>query len=424
MFMPFQILALWLRSLVSVGLIAGGITLLTLWYNYRSEVRIVSHDLDVAESGAPETRVEQPSIEEDYRDIGWNRQTAYLAGGLLLMAFSLGGGMLVSPALWRRKGNDEPRLDPAGKIQRLARPDGSELRIAAYGSAEGEPIVFIHGWGLDSNAWYYARRELAERFRLITWDLPGLGESRRPQDRDWSLEKLAQHLDAVIDTAGGKPVVLIGHSIGVMIALTYCKLFPQALGTRVSKLVLVHGTYTNPVRTTSKAWLYTPLQKPVVEPLCHLAVWLAPVVRVLNWMSYLNGSAHRSTEKDSFSGNETRGQLAFVTRYYCKAPPDVVARGMLAMLRYDATETLSRINIPTLIVAGENDKTCLPDASRYMATAIPDAELVILPATKHCGFFEAHTQFHETLVDFVAGNSGSAPGLSGTPALVRATVEG
>jgi hypothetical protein len=80
-------------------------------------------------------------------------------------------------------------------------------------------------------------------------------------------------------------------------------------------------------------------------------VWLSPLVRVLNWLSYLNGSAHRSTERDSFSGNETRGQLGFLTRYYCKAAPNVVGRGMLGMLRYDATEALGHIGVPTLVVA-------------------------------------------------------------------------
>jgi hypothetical protein len=57
-----------------------------------------------------------------------------------------------------------------------------------------------------------------------------------------------------------------------MIILTYCKLFPAALGTRVRALVLAHGTYTNPVRTTSMAGLYTALQKPILEPLCALVV--------------------------------------------------------------------------------------------------------------------------------------------------------
>ena len=262
-------------------------------------------------------------------------------------------------------------------------------------------MVFIHGWGLDSQEWIYTQRELGERYRLITFDLPGLGDSTRPTDRNWNLERLAEHLDAVIDTAGGKPVVLVGHSIGSMIILTYCKCFPEALARKVRGVVLAHGTYTNPMRTTSRPRLHTALQKPVLEPLCHLMIWLSPLVRVLSWLSYLNGSAHRSTERDSFSGKETRGQLDFITRYYCKAPPDVLGRGMLAMFRYDATSVLNQIHIPTLVIAGDKDGTCTPEASRFIAERIPDAELITLTSAKHCGLFEHHRQFHEAISGFL-----------------------
>src|SRR5206468_10043276 len=111
--------------------------------------------------------------------------------------------------------------------------------------------------------------------------------------------------------AGNRPAVLVGHSIGGMITLTYCKLFPEALGSRVAGLVLAHTSYTNPVRTTQMAALYTALEKPVLIPLLYLTIALWPLAWLMNWMSYLNGSAHQSTHKTSFSGNETRGQLDF-----------------------------------------------------------------------------------------------------------------
>ncbi len=187
-----------------------------------------------------------------------------------------------------------------------------------------------------------------------------------------------------------------------MIALTFCRLFPQALGSRVRGLVIAHSTYTNPVKTTSKPALYTTLQKPVLEPLCHLMIWLAPLVWLMNWLSYLNGSAHRSTERSSFSGHETRGQLDFLTRYYMKAWPGVIGRGMLAMFRYDATATLGTIPVPTLIVTGDQDGTCSPEASEYMAKTIPNARLATLRPAKHCGLFEHHGQFDELVAEFIS----------------------
>jgi pimeloyl-ACP methyl ester carboxylesterase len=412
LFMPFNILGIWLRGLLALALLGGGVYLLSQWYNHRetlvTEAVDVSRDREQLADRQPPAEVDQRSTNGEHLRVsvvrwqfGLNRETAFLFGGLALVGWSLGGGWLVTPRLLRRTGIDEPKAANPGNSKRLRLPDGSELCVQSFGPEDGDPVVLTHGWGLDSDEWYYAKKELTGRHRLIVWDLPGLGESDRPAGRDWDLEKLARDLDQVIATAGDKPVVLIGHSIGVMITLTYCKLFPESLGSRVRGLVLAHGTYTNPVRTTARAGLYTALQKPILEPLCHLMVWLSPLVRVLNWLSYLNGSAFRSTERDSFSGNETRGQLGFLTRYYCKAAPDVVGHGMLGMLRYDATDTLGHIGVPTLVVTGDLDSTCLPEASRYMAEAIPAARLVALGRAKHCGLFEHHEEFHAAVTEFL-----------------------
>ncbi len=221
---------------------------------------------------------------------------------------------------------------------------------------------------------------------------------------------MAHDLDAVIEAVSFKPVVLVGHSIGGMILLTYCRLFPSKLGSRVRGLVLAHTTYTNPTKTTRFAGLMQALQKPVLEPLCRLMIWLAPVMRGLNWMSYINGSAHRSTSRSSFSGRETRGQLDFLTRMYVAADPAVVGRGFLGMFRYEATDVLSTIDVPVLVVTAEGDKTCVPQASAYMASAIPRAQLINLGEMRHCGLFERHEQFHAAVGQFIAGIETGAQG--------------
>jgi pimeloyl-ACP methyl ester carboxylesterase len=397
MLMPFQILGMWLRGLLSVALLAGGISLLVLWYNHREQQVTVS-------APAPAENPHEPPRHE-VRTVSWqfglNKETAFLLGGIALLAWSLTGQWTLSPRLWRRPGNDEPRTDPVGQSHTVHSEGGESIHVETFGPEDGQPIVFVHGWGLDRNEWYYAKKSLGKTHRLILWDLPGLGQSERPTSRDWSLEKLATDLHRVIAIAGPRPVVLAGHSIGGMIILTYCRLFPQSLTSQVKALVLAHTTYTNPVETTKRAGLYRALQKPVLEPLCHLMVWLSPVVSAMNWLSYLNGSAHRATERDSFSGEETRGQLDFITKYYSFAPPDVIARGMLAMFRYDATSTLRTVQVPVLVVAGDADSTCLPEASAVMASTIPHAKRITLANAKHCGLFEHHVAFHEAVTKFL-----------------------
>lgn len=83
-------------------------------------------------------------------------------------------------------------------------------------------------------------------------DLPELGESKQPRDRDYALEKMAVDLHSVVALANGKPVVLVGHS-GGMINLTFARLYPELCGTQLAGTVQLDTTYTNPVRTTKNS---------------------------------------------------------------------------------------------------------------------------------------------------------------------------
>jgi pimeloyl-ACP methyl ester carboxylesterase len=193
-----------------------------------------------------------------------------------------------------------------------------------------------------------------------------------------------------------------GDSIGGMISLTHAKLFPESLGSRVCGMVLAHTTYTNPVRTTRLAGLKTALQKPVIEPLLHLTIRLSALVRLMNRLSYWNGSAHRSAEKSGFSGRETRGQLDFIAAYTPRTSPAVLARGMLGMLRYDAADALRTITVPVLVVAGDKDPVCKPEASERMRTDIPAAESLTLSPARHEGLLEHHEKFSDAVRSLVA----------------------
>ena len=407
-FMPFSILGIWMRGLLSLAILAGGLYLLSRWYQTSHVVeRIppVAAGADADRDGRPEAAA--PGRRVFRFSPGANEQTAYLAAGIALLAWASVGTLIGRlPSLLkgggRRPIEDDPKPDRTGERQEIARPDGSILRVECYGPADAPPIVFTHGWGANSTEWYYAKKYLAGKFRLIVWDEPGLGLSKKPDNNDYRLEKMAADLDAVLSLAGGRPAVLVGHSIGGMIILTLCKAFPARLTGRVAGLVLAHTTYKNPVRTTHMAALYTALERPLIIPMLHLTIALWPLVWLMNWMSYLNGSAHRSTHKGSFGGTETLGQLDFCTRFMAHARPDILARGMFGMLAYDATDALAAITLPTLVVTGDQDTTTPPEAGRFIATHIPGATEETLAPAKHMGLIEHHERFTGALERFAA----------------------
>ena len=395
--------ALWFRGLMALTILGAGVYFLARW---RDELPT---EVFVQNPQSPDGPAERRPLTGFAERVtvwrpDWDGPTAFLAGGLGAVVLSL-GGRLVSPRLWLRRGGDDPRAEREGQAHQLRRPDGTVLHVEVSGPADGPPVVLTHGWGADATAWYYLRRDLATRHRVIAWDLPGLGLSTQPDSRDFSLDKMARDLEAVLGLAGGRPAVLVGHSIGGMATLTLARLFPEALGTRVAGLVLVHTTYTNPLHTKVPTWLLPTIQKPILEPLCWLTVALAPLVRLMAWLGYLNGSAHWSVHRKLFAGTETRGQLDFVARYTVKASPAVVARGTLAMFSYDATAVLPAVPIPVLVVAAAGDETTIPEASRRIADAVPGAELVTLTPAKHMGLVERHAEFSELVGRFCAARA-------------------
>ena len=366
MSMPLTFLAMWLAGLLSLALLGGGAYLVWEWY------------------------------------VGEIVETTWLVVGVAMLLWSVTGRWLV--LLTRRRGADEPRSERGDRARRVAAPDGADLHVEEHGPEAGAPtLLMTHGWDLDATAWYYEKRHLADRFRLVLWDLPGLGLSSQPADGRYSLERMAQALKAVLDaTAGGRPVVLVGHSIGGMTILTFCRLFPETLGREVAGIVLVNTTYTMPLNTILAGGLLRALRWPVLVPLLYLTIGLWPLVWAMNWKSYLDGSAHKSTSWTSFSGQETRGQLDFGAFFTAKQHPGVLAKGILAMLRWDETATLPSIGVPTRIITSNHDKLTLPRASEEMRRLIPQAELVMVKPAGHPGFIERSVDYDKAIAEFAA----------------------
>jgi pimeloyl-ACP methyl ester carboxylesterase len=145
----------------------------------------------------------------------------------------------------------------------------------------------------------------------------------------------------------------------------------------------------------------TAIQKPVLTPLCYLIIFLSPIIWIGRWMSYLNGNSHIITRWLTFAGTQTARQLDFTTLLSTLTPPAVMARGCLGMFRYDVTNELSGITVPTLIIGANKDRLTRPDASEYMSRHIPGAQLVMLQPANHEGLLERHEEVNEAAERFV-----------------------
>jgi pimeloyl-ACP methyl ester carboxylesterase len=394
---PLHILALSLRGLVAAAVLLVSVYCWREWYA-RSAVN--------TDTGVREARRTDPYATYRFDPVyGLNIPTAFLTAAALTSLWSLGGGLVLT-RLRRRAGDADQRRyltqDRLGDAKHIRRADGSNIYTESEGPIDAPVLLLTHGWGANSAQWNALHPHLEGRYRVVRWDLPGLGRSEAPRDRDFSLDRMARDLRLVLDGAipNGRPVVLVGHSIGAMINLTFARRFPDVVRDRVAGIVLAHGTYTDPLKTHKNAKLYARLQKPVIEPLLYAAIPLSAVLQGLNYLAYLNGSTHRSTHRSGFSGGESRTQLDFAARFSLQANVAAVARGTLGMLHWDATDVPPHLPCPTLLWAGEKDPTTCPEASQDMYTRIPRAELHSQPTAKHLGPIEFAGEFTRHVLAF------------------------
>ena len=120
MFMPFQVLGMFLRGVISIAILACGVGLLSQWYKHRERVVVerVSDD-------ATNTSDSIPNEQTRTRVVRWrwgaNRETAFLVGGIAFVVWSLGGGLALHPLLWKRAGKNQGNRKLSGEIHRLKR---------------------------------------------------------------------------------------------------------------------------------------------------------------------------------------------------------------------------------------------------------------------------------------------------------------
>ena len=410
--MPFSVLRSWGLGLIGWITLGVGIYLIWQWASQPQAIAIPA-SMD-SRPMQPSTESFDPSskdvVNQDtsgaVRLVKPDPRWADLAWGIGLVTFSFFGYLPFVPFLGRWN-SDTQRIEPPRSVQTIFRPDGSHLHVEIYGREHGTTLILTHGWSLNLTAWRYLLPFLAERFRVVTWDLPGLGRSTGPANKDYSLEKMSRDLEAVLaETVNGdaadESVILVGHSIGGMINQTFCRLFPERLASRVQGLVLLHTTYTNPLKTALFAPLWRAIQNPVIVPLNYLNIWLSPLVWLSNLQSYCNGSLHIATRLSSFAGEQTLSQLNHGAWLAVCAPPNVLARGNFAMLEFDEQKTLPVVDLPVLVIAAREDRMTKPIASNRLDELLPQGHFAVVKPAGHLGFWEQPEQCAELITEFVS----------------------
>ena len=127
------------------------------------------------------------------------------------------------------------KASPSTGESRYATLDGARIHYKNYGKGR-EALVLIHGWTCNQDNWRDQVPDFAKRSRVIALDLPGHGQSDKPEIA-YSMDLFAKAIDAVMRDAKVERGVLVGHSMGTPIARQFYRRYPQ----KTLAIVIVDG---------------------------------------------------------------------------------------------------------------------------------------------------------------------------------------
>jgi non-heme chloroperoxidase len=261
-------------------------------------------------------------------------------------------------------------------------PDGLTLAAARHGSASGPEILLVHGLGQSRLSW--ARQTggtLAETCQIISYDLRGHGDSSKPQDVEAYADPAlwAADLHAVIEAAGVSRPIIVGWSLGGLIAGYYLKRYGQ---DRVSGVNLV-GAVT----------------KLSPELLGQAAL------------------THREHLSSPDLAIRTGAIATFLADCFSVPPPDADFRRMLVfngMVPREVQQAVPALDsdgldevwakIPRLLVTwGDEERHTRLEMSQRVLHLNPTARMSIFEGTAHAPFYERPERFNRELAAFAEG---------------------
>lgn len=253
---------------------------------------------------------------------------------------------------------------------------------------KGKPVVFIHGWPLSGSMWEYQLTELPKHgLRCIIYDRRGFGKSDRPF-APYDYETLAGDLKALLDQLDLQDVTLVGFSMGGGEIAKYFSLYG---GVRVSKIVLVSAvvpfmlqTNDNPQGVPQAA--FNGMAEGILED--------RPAFMEKFNKDFFGVSLINHPVSEAFLANSLTKVM--------EASPIATLECAKSFSSTDFRKDVVKINVPTLIIHGDSDKTVpIKATGEESARLIPNAEFIIYEGEPHGLWYTSKERLNQDLIDFI-----------------------
>jgi len=251
--------------------------------------------------------------------------------------------------------------------------NGLKLYYVDVGSrsdgTDGIPLLFIHGAGSSHICWALQLREFSKTNRTIAIDLSGHGESEGTDDEASIKEGYSHEIDALVHHLGLVDFIMIGHSMGGGIAMSY----------------LLNGYEINP---TAMVLVDT---SPVLE-LSKLATGL--VKETITDQLFLLKSRLFEDYNDTYKIKRYEDTVRL-------AHPKIMARDLRACDAFDITDRIPELDLPIFVLVGEHDDIITPAMVKEYQSLLPRSDLAIVRDADHSPMIEQPDEFNRLLRDFI-----------------------
>lgn len=246
-------------------------------------------------------------------------------------------------------------------------------RIAAQESGAGEPLVLFHSLLADAASFDRIAGPLAERFRVIVPDLPGFGGSEAVSG---GLEAVADRMAEALRDLGGRPSVL-GNGFGGFVALQMAIRHPG----RAHRLILADcgACFSEPGRQAFRT--------------------MATVSREKGLGALSETAMRRLFAPDFQAANPALMQDRLAA--FLRTDPTMFRAACDALAGLDLRPDLGKVDMPVLVLVGEQDEATPPPMSRELAAELPDARLTILPGCAHVPQLQEPERFLAAIASFL-----------------------
>jgi len=243
--------------------------------------------------------------------------------------------------------------------------NGIEIDYEVTG--DGPVVLLGHGYGSTRHMWDDQHRALADRWRVISWDMRGHGQTDSPDDpRQYSAALIVADMRALLQHLGVQRAVIGGLSLGGYVSLAFALAHPEM----TSALVICDSGPGYRNAEARAAW-----NQRAHERAANLEA------------KGLDALARRSRETQQAVHRSAQG-LAHA------------ARGMLAQEGSQVIDGLGGIRVPTLVIVGDQDQPFVAP-SEYMAKKIPGARLEVIPGAGHSSNLDQPETFNRVLREFL-----------------------